>query len=384
LNDGLQSLRFTNGAYYKTKDGEMFFGGINGFNSFYPDSFKSHGFFQKPGITSFKILNKEIPLESNVISLGYSENSISIEFSSFDFADPLKNQYAYKLDGHENVWHNTTGTNRTAVYNNLPPGKYTFRLTGSGFLGDSFIPNELKIMIDSPFYQKWWFILIVIFIVGGIICYIVWTRINQYLSVQKLKEKLSADLHDSIGSGLTEISLLSAVARNYPETDAGMQKAKLKAIGDRAGELIDNMSDIVWLVNPKNKSLKDLILRLKDSYSALCNSIGISFKLINIEQLDESGIIMEKRQNIYLIFKEGINNSIKYSGCRNITLSVESDNRKFIITLRDDGSGFDMKNKTSGNGLNNMKKRAQESGMQLELESSEVYGTVICLKGKLK
>jgi ligand-binding sensor domain-containing protein len=384
LNDGLQSLRFTNGAYYKTKDGEMFFGGINGFNSFYPDSFRSHGFFQKPGITSFKILNKEVPLESNVISLGYSENSMSIEFSSFDFADPLKNQYAYKLDGYDNVWHNTTGTYRTAVYNNLPPGKYTFKLTGSGFLGDSFIPNELKIIIDSPFYQKWWFILIVIFIVGGIICYIVWTRINQYLSVQKLKEKLAADLHDSIGSGLTEISLLSAVARDYSEADTGMQKAKLKAIGDRAGELIDNMSDIVWLVNPKNKSLKDLILRLKDSYSTLCSSIGISFKLMNIEQLDESGIIMEKRQNIYLIFKEGINNSIKYSGCRNITLSVESDNRNFIITLKDDGSGFDMKNKNPGNGLNNMKKRAQESDMQLKLESSEGQGTLICLKGKLK
>jgi signal transduction histidine kinase len=204
------------------------------------------------------------------------------------------------------------------------------------------------------------------------------------LSVQKLKEKLAADLHDSIGSGLTEISLLSAVARDYSEADTGMQKAKLKAIGDRAGELIDNMSDIVWLVNPKNKSLKDLILRLKDSYSTLCSSIGISFKLMNIEQLDESGIIMEKRQNIYLIFKEGINNSIKYSGCRNITLSVESDNRNFIITLKDDGSGFDMKNKNPGNGLNNMKKRAQESDMQLKLESSEGQGTLICLKGKLK
>jgi|CZKP01.1.fsa_nt_gi ligand-binding sensor domain-containing protein len=384
LNDGLQSLRYTNGAYYKAQDGEMFFGGINGFNTFYPDSIRSAGYIDTPGITSFKVMNKEIPLENSLISLDYSENSISIEFSSFDFTDPLKNQYAYKLDGYDNVWQNTTGTNRTAVYNNLPPGEYTFRLTGSGYLGDRFIPKEMKIIIDSPLYQKWWFILIVIFIVGGIISYIVWTRLNQFMSVQKLKEKLSADLHDSIGSGLTEISLLSAIARDYPNADGGIQKAKLKAIGDRAGELIDNMSDIVWLVNPKNKSLKDLILRLKDSYSALCSSLGISFKLMNIEQLNEPGIIMEKRQNIYLIFKEGINNSIKYSGCRNIILSVETDNRNYEIKLSDDGSGFDTKNKYPGNGLNNMKKRAQESGMRLELESSEGHGTVICLKGKLK
>jgi len=330
-------------------------------------------------------MNKEVPLEGGVISLGFSENSLAIEFSSFDFTDPQKNQYSWKLLGYDTVWLISAGANRTAVYNNLLPGEYTFMLDASNYFGSWWpTPLKLKIIIDSPVYRKWWFILIVIFSAGGIIGYIVWTRINQYMSVQKLKEKLSADLHDSIGSGLTEISLLCAVAPDYPETDSGMQKTKLKTIGDRAGELIDNMSDIVWLVNPKNKSLKDLILRLKDSYSGLCNSLGISFKLMNIEQLDESGIIMEERQNIYLIFKEGINNSIKYSACRNIILSVETNNKNYEISLSDDGSGFNAKNNYPGNGLNNMKKRAQDSGMRLELESSVGHGTVICLKGKLK
>jgi ligand-binding sensor domain-containing protein len=385
LNDGLQSLRFTNGAYYKANDGEMFFGGINGLNSFYPDSINSGGYIPHTGITSFKIMNKEVPLEGGVISLGYSQNSIAIEFSSFDFTDPQKNQFTYILAGYDNNWLNTTGGNRTAIYDNLPPGEYTFMLKSSGYAGNwNNVPVVLTINIDSPLYNKWWFILIIIFFTGGIIGYIVWTRINHFRSVQKLKEKLSADLHDSVGSGLTEISLLSAIARDYPEFDAAKQKEKLLTIGNRAGELVDNMSDIVWLVNPKNKSLKDLILRLKDSYSGLCSSLGISFKLVNIEQLDESGIIMEKRQNIYLIFKEGINNSIKYSGCCNIILSVESDNRNYEISLSDDGSGFDTKNKYLGIGLNNMKKRAQESGMQLELESFIGYGTRICLKGKIK
>jgi ligand-binding sensor domain-containing protein len=384
LNDGLQSLRFTNGAYYKTKDGEMFFGGINGFNSFYPDSIKTSSYIPRTGISSFKIMNKEFPLEHNTVSLGYSENSIAIEFSSFDFTDPQKNQYTYKLSGFDNVWLNTTGGIRSVIYNNLPPGEYKFMLKSSGYAGNwNNIPYELKIIIDSPIYQKWWFIFIVLSILLGIISYIIWVRINQFMSLQKLKEKLSADLHDSIGSGLTEISLLSAVARDYPEADSARQLDKLKTIGDRAGELVDNMSDIVWLVNPKNNSLKDLILRLKDNYSELCSSLGISFKLRNIEELDESGIAMEKRQNIYLIFKEGINNSIKYSTCRNIILSVAADNKNYEITLKDDGSGFNTKIKYPGNGLNNMKKRAKESGMQFELESSEGRGTAIYLRGKL-
>ena len=385
LNDGLQSLRFTKGAYYKTKDGEMFFGGINGFNSFYPDSIKAGINVPQTGITSFKVMNKDVSLESNIISLGYSENSITIEFSSFDFTDPQKNQYTYKMAGYDKEWLNSSAGNRSVIYNNLPSGEYTFMLKSSGYAGNwNNTPVILKIIIDSSLYRKWWFILIIIFISVIIISFLVWTRINQFVSVQKLKEKLSADLHDNIGSGLTEISLLSAIGSDYPESNITLQRDKFAIIGDRAGELIENMSDIVWLVNPKNRSLKDLILRLKDSYSGLCSSLSISFILMNIEQLDESNIIMEKRQNIYLIFKEGINNSIKYSRCRNIILSVETNNRYFEITLRDDGCGFDIKNKYSGNGLNNMKKRSNESLMQLEIESSERHGTIICLKGKLK
>lgn len=385
LNDGLQSLRFTVGAYYKSNDGEMYFGGINGFNSFYPGKFKTAGHIPHTGITSFKVKNREIPLDGDVISLDYSENSVTIEFSSFDFTDPQKNQYAFRLVGYDPAWLNSTGGNRSVVYNNLPPGEYIFMLRSAGYFGNwNNTPVVLKIIIDSPLYQKWWFILILILIVGGIIGYVAWTRINQYMSIQKLKEKLSADLHDNVGSGLTEISLLSSIALSYPASGAAVQNDKLKIIGERAGELVDNMSDIVWLVNPKNKSLMDLILRLKDAYSVLCVSLGISFRLMNIEQLDDSDIIMEKRQNIYLIFKEGINNSIKYSGCRNIILSVETDNRNFEIILSDDGSGFDLKNHIRGNGLNNMNKRAQESGMHLELESSVGHGTVIRLKGKLK
>ena len=192
---------------------------------------------------------------------------------------------------------NSTGANRSVMYNNLPPGQYTFMLKSSGCAGNwNNEPVVLNIIIDSPLYRKWWFILIIIFISAGVFGYILWTRINQYISIQKLKEKLSADLHDSMGSGLTEISLLSSIARDYPNSDTSLQKDKLITIGQRASELVDNMSDIVWLVNPQNKSLKDLILRLKDSYSALCSSLDISFRLMNIEQLDDSDIIMEKRQ----------------------------------------------------------------------------------------
>jgi ligand-binding sensor domain-containing protein len=384
LNDGLQSLRFTNGAYYKVRDGEMYFGGINGFNSFFPGNIKSAEYVPQTGITSFKVMNREIPLEKGTVSLGYSENSISIEFSSFDFTDPPKNQYTYKLSGYDTNWYNTTGFNRSVVYNNLPHGEYTFMLKSSGYTGNwNNKPVELKIIIDLPVYQKWWFLLLIILVFGVISVNIVQTRLNHFRSVQKLKEKLSSDLHDNIGSGLTEISLLSSIVYNYPESDPAKQKDKLLTIGNRARELIDNMSDIVWLVNPRNKSLKDLILRLKDSYSTLCSSLGISFKLLNIEQLDDSGIIMEKRQNIYLIFKEGINNSIKYSSCRNIFLTVESDKRNYEIDLRDDGSGFNTNTSYTGNGLNNMKKRALQSGMHLEIESSEGHGTTISLKGKL-
>ena len=142
------------------------------------------------------------------------------------------------------------------------------------------------------------------------------------------------------------------------------------------------MSDIVWVVNPNRDSLHDLILRLKDSYSDLLNSMGISFKAKHLEKLEDVKLPMDVKQNLYLIFKESINNSIKHSKCKLITLEANLRNDVLEISLNDDGIGFDESLLSKGNGLKNMESRAGQINGKIKIKSSLNTGTTIRFIGK--
>ncbi len=142
------------------------------------------------------------------------------------------------------------------------------------------------------------------------------------------------------------------------------------------------MSDIVWMVNPKRDTFYHLLLRLKDSYADLLNSAGISFKTVNLEKINTLKLPMDYKQNLFLIFKEGINNAIKYSKCNKIILEANLNKDILELILRDDGTGFDIQKIKSGNGLLNMRSRARTIGGELVIDSSG-EGTQIKFTGKI-
>lgn len=172
VNDGLQSNEFNGGAYFKSRNGEFFFGGASGLNVFHPDSLKDNPHIPPIVITDFKIFNKALrpgmarrfgkPLQSHIteteeIVLSYKENVFSFEFAALDFTFPQKNNYAYKMENFDEDWIYSE-TRRFAMYTNLDPGEYVFRVKGSNNDG---LWNEkgaaIKITITPPFWQTWWF-----------------------------------------------------------------------------------------------------------------------------------------------------------------------------------------------------------------------------------
>ncbi|HEX2867407.1 MAG TPA: two-component regulator propeller domain-containing protein [Ignavibacteriales bacterium] len=385
LHDGLQSMEFSGGAYYKTRSGEMFFGGINGFNSFYPDSIKINSHIPPVVISAFRIFNKEVDGENSNIVLSSKENFFSFEFAALDYTNPEQNRYAYKLEGFDDDWHYVDASRRLANYTNLDPGNYTFRVRGSNNDG---VWNEkgaeVKITILPPFWRTWWFIFLAVVLIGGTLTYFIVSRISNLLAIERLKTKLAADLHDNIGSGLTEISIQSQViAAQMGKNNSDDLKQKLLSISETSGQLIDNMSDIVWVVNPRRDTLYDLILRLKDSYSEIFSSLGVSFRIHNLEAIREVKLPMEYRQNLFLIFKEAINNSLKHSNCRKLELNTSIEGRRLMMELVDDGKGFDIKQNSQGNGLNNIRRRAKAIGGSLLVESAPGKGTRIQFSGKI-
>ncbi len=383
IQDGLQNLEYSGGAYFKDKNGELYFGGINGLNFFNPDEIKSNNYIPPIVITSIKVFNEPYKGDRTEIILDYKKNFISFEFSSLDYSDPQDNQYSYILEGLQSEWHITEASARMASYTNLSPGTYTFKVRGSnsdGIWGDNFA--SVKIVIVGPFWQSWWFITLSIILLAAFLYYLSTIRIKNLLAIEKLKSKLAADLHDNIGSGLTEISILSEVASRKNSNDLKNAGSELNKISDLSRQLVDNMSDIVWVVNPNRDSLHDLIIRLKDSYSELLNSLGISFKAKHLEKLEDVKLPMDVKQNLYLIFKEAINNSIKHSNCKLITLDANLRNDVLEISLTDDGNGFDENQINSGNGLKNMMSRAVQIGGRIKMKSSANNGTSIRFIGK--
>ncbi len=384
LHDGLQSLEFSGGAYYKSRKGEMFFGGINGFNYFYPDSVKDNLFIPPIVISNVRIFNDPILGETDSLELSYSQNFFSFEFAALDFTNPLDNQYAYILEGFDSDWHYVDSRRRIANYANLLPGEYIFRVRGSN--NDGAWNNygaKIFIRILPPIWRRWWFITASFILIAGLIFYLSTVRFRSLLAIEKLKGKLAADLHDNVGSGLTEISILSELASQEVNAVSSVFSNNLNMISEKSRHLIDSMSDIVWIINPHRDSFYHLVLRLKDSYSDLLYSAGISFKTSNLEKLSSLKLPMEFKQNLYLIFKEGINNAIKHSNCKKISLEA-SLNKDFLeLTLKDDGSGFDKQNSVIGNGMLNMKNRADSIGCELIIDSS-YEGTTIKFVGKIR
>ena len=190
--DGLQSNEFKAHSCLKSSSGLMYFGGVDGFNTFFPDSIRPNLFEPPLVFTNFLIFNKEVPVsgeqnktalktaisEAREITISYSQSVISFEFASLNYAWQQKKQYSYKLDGFDKDWNNI-GTSHSATYTNLEPGKYTLRircLNSQGKWSDK--TTELKLVILPPFWMTWWFrILGLTVIVGGAVLFI-WLRIT--------------------------------------------------------------------------------------------------------------------------------------------------------------------------------------------------------------
>lgn len=159
--DGFQDNKFIFASYFKNSKGEIFFGNINGFNAFYPDSLKENLTIPAVVITDFKVFNKDFKLDTSIteinqIVLSYNENFLSFDFAVLDYTATPKNNYAYKLDGLDNDW-NYVDNRNFAHYTNLSPGKYVFCVKGSNNDG---VWNEegasINIIILPPWWKTWW------------------------------------------------------------------------------------------------------------------------------------------------------------------------------------------------------------------------------------
>lgn len=382
--DGLQGDRFLSGSCFKGKNGWMYFGGINGLNMFHPDSIRDNPNIPPVVITSFKVFDKPFFHSQSVsavkeIHLTYDQDFFSFEFVALDYTAPQRNQYAYKLEGFDRNWVEA-GTRRYAAYTRLSPAEYNFRVRGSNNDGVWNMEGaSIKLIIAPPFWMTWWFIVLVIVAVTTALYLLYRNRVNQLLAIERLRTRIASDLHDDVGTDLSSI-VLATQAMEHKRPLSPQERDEIRQIGRIALRTQDMMRDIVWVLSSRNDSLDDMILKMREVTARMLKGISYTFK--GPDSLLSDKVSLEFKRNIFLFYKECLNNIIKHSAASEVNIEVQFQQGEFILKLRDNGKGFNPDTPKAGIGLQNLRGRAEQIGGSFDISSAEGTGTAISLTVK--
>lgn len=204
-------------------------------------------------------------------------------------------------------------------------------------------------------------------------------RISKYITEERLRSKISRDLHDEMGSTLTSINILSKVAMSRDEEPSEVMNY-LQKIKDYSGNMMESMSDIIWAINPVNDSLEKVLIKMKEFAAEMLEPAGMNYYFDTLDFSKQAALNLEERKDLYLVFKEAINNIVKYSKASEVNIVLRFDKEELSLTITDNGIGFDTGHISSGNGITNMKSRAQAMGAAFRIESIPETGTSIFLK----
>lgn len=361
--------------------------GCNGLIQFFPDKYQKDTTPPPVFITQVNVNDKTdsswkpYGLQQNKLQLPYNTNVVAFEFSGVHLKDEDELHYRYKLEGQDKNW--SAVTNRNFVSYNLPPGNYCFLVEAQNANGKwSTAPASYSFSIAQPFWTTWWFIAIIISAVI-VLAYLIYRyRLQQAVKFERLRYKISTDLHDDIGSTLSSISILSEMALN--ENNRKQNEVMVAEIKENSLDLMEKMDDIVWSINPKNDSLGSLLLRIKRFSSKLFEAKDIDYSIDIDKAVTDVKLPMEYRQHIYLILKEAINNLVKYSQAERAAIEMNCIHSILKIRVSDNGKGFDLNAANSGNGIISMKSRAALMKADLKIETNRGEGTTIRLEVKIK
>ena len=381
------------GKIFRDSKGNMYVAGTNYFTSFHPDSINETSYEPQVYLTDFRIFNKSFShlLTQKEIRLHHKDNYFSIEFAAPDFSPNNEVRYSYKLEGFDKDWVDA-GDRNYVNYPNLSGGNYVFKVRSSTTPGVWTREHaSIGIEIIPPYWQRPWFYVVCTLLLMALAYFIYRYRINELLKRQAIRNKIAQDLHDNVGSTLSSISVYSQVAKIYhgQHKQTELQNA-LEKISGASTEMISELNDTVWAINPRNDNMQVILQRMESFAKPLLATKGIQFNLKYDPAVGFLNLEMEKRKNFYLIFKEAIHNAIKYSECRNLKVTISQKSNRIIMKVEDDGKGFDMARTSEGykssdvygggNGLKNMQLRAREMSGTLIISSKPGQGTAVELE----
>jgi nitrate/nitrite-specific signal transduction histidine kinase len=317
------------------------------------------------------------------LALRTDQNQLQIDVTSLHFDPGEALLYQYRLEGGDRDWGLPT-EQRSVDYASLRPGAYRFSaraIRGGGLT--SLHPASISFRILPPVWQRWWFLSSAGCTLGLLIYALYQYRLMQGLAVERMRARIATDLHDDIGSSISAIALLSeAVKQQIGASDPGAAEMATQAATMARG-LARSMGDLVWSIDPRRDDLNDVITRVRHFASALLESQGIAWSLQGPPDPGGVKLSAEQRRNLFLIFKEGLNNIVRHARCSRTEVIIRINRRELRAEILDDGIGLDYRDGNAadargwGNGLRNITLRVKELGGDVNFGSNNGCGTRI-------
>lgn len=404
---GITGMESNINSVLKMQDGSIWFGTTNGALHYSPHT---QGVEPKPAgiiLQSVKIAGENIIDPKwydscdrwyNVpyaLRLPYKKNNIAFTFQAITLSGAQQALYRYRMEGLDAPWSDWS-TSNSVTYSALPPGKYTFRVQCRGTSGATTPDLVYDFEIITPFHQTMWFRLLVLLacILAGILLQYSFNRRKQErmqllarLRAEeqgKIRTRTAEDFHDEIGNKLTRINVLTNVLKSKVELPPEGLRL-LGQIEDNVSQLYGGTRDILWSLKPSNDGLYEILHRIREFGTELFQDTDINFHFTGSEdKWRQYRLDMEMSRNLIMIFKEAMNNCLKYAQAHNVTMDVHWKQRNVLqIVLKDDGAGFDTQIAYKGNGLHNMNNRAGRLKGKLYIDSKPGKGTIITLTFKI-
>jgi ligand-binding sensor domain-containing protein len=369
---------------FRDRHGALWFGTLNGASRLVP---KLERPAQPPGvlIDGLRIAGAAFPLPElgtsaiTTPALTARQNSLQIDVLSLGARIGGDRRYQYRLEGADNKWSDPTAA-RTIFYSNLAPGRYRFTVRAIDADDQvSATPAAVSFHILPPVWQRWWFLTAALFTCGVGAYSLHRYRVRRLLELERIRTRIATDLHDDIGSSLSQIAILSEVVRQRVGGHEESVREPLSQITEASSELMDTMSDIVWAIDPRKDHLSDLTQRMRRFSSDVFTARHIAFEFQAPDAVRDVELGADVRRQLFLILKESVNNIVRHSHCTQAAVQFSCGKEHISLRISDNGRGFDTAHRREGHGLASMRKRTQELGGTLQVASNDGGGTLVTL-----
>jgi signal transduction histidine kinase len=393
--NGLQENEFNTNVSSVTPDGELFFGGINGISSFYPEKINPSSDPINIFFTSIKVNNEDLAIDTGLwkiekIELPYSRNSLAIDYIAMGPDNPDQYIYQYKMQGVDEEWIANSDMQSTKYF--LQPGRYVFQVYASKLFDKNAMPlKELIIIINPPFWKTWWFVIGMILITGIVLAFNI-NRFNKKKYARQLRalederqlklerERISRDLHDSLGAYANAVLYNTELLQQ--ENNNVRRDELIKDLRFASKDIITSLRETIWALNKENFTVKDCLVRIRNFIQPFNRYYNhIQFR-VEGDAPDELVLHATKALHLVRIIQEAVSNSIKHAEAKNIVVTSSEQNGNWKLEVTDDGKGFDFittKKEERGNGLSNMEQRTHDAGFEMIIDSIPGTGTTLTI-----